>query len=449
MSSANLFNKFKDLAFETEKPLIIINNVNKLKGLAPLIIQRIIDPDTAPSKNATLILTASGIKFPPKMETKKQCEIFVRKYLLDTWSSDDLSEEQTEPIISRCAGIVICSEFNKELNDNFFGQHIAYSMVGQAIEQHLESLNPNKALALAFLGGTGRGKTYLTTLLAKTLFKDGEKSQFYHKYIGIDRLLDDESEARDFAAKCHQVEICQYHISSRNVKFSTEISKFLVLTEAAFFTNDSFGKFQLDGILPKKDLVTQIRESLTKCAHSVFVFDEMDKFPRVVIDSLLEFIDYDAKIYGKHNSRKAVFIFLSNSATRIIDGEVYKHIWENQKSRTSLRYENLKTILREAAFNDGSKFSGLRQSEIVRKSLINYYIPFLPLEKVHVIQCINAYIKKYNENKNPNKSDLKLSEEERQRITNEMEYSPQENPIFSKQGCKTVEEVVTTANFKY
>uniref|UniRef100_A0A914PRZ2 AAA+ ATPase domain-containing protein n=1 Tax=Panagrolaimus davidi TaxID=227884 RepID=A0A914PRZ2_9BILA len=270
-------------------------------------------------------------------------------------------------------------------------------MVGQAIEQHLESQNPNKALALAFLGGTGRGKTYLTTLLAKTLFKDGEKSQFYHKYIGVDRLLDDESEARDFA----------------------------------------------------KDLVTQIRESLTKCAHSVFVFDEMDKFPRVVIDSLLEFIDYDAKIYGKQNSRKAVFIFLSNSATRIIDGEVYKHIWENQKSRTSLRYENLKTILREAAFNDGSKFSGLRQSEIVRKSLINYYIPFLPLEKIHVIQCINAYIKKYNENKNPNKSDLKLSEEERQRITNEMEYSPQENPIFSKQGCKTVEEVVTTASFKY
>uniref|UniRef100_A0AC35GQU7 AAA+ ATPase domain-containing protein n=1 Tax=Panagrolaimus sp. PS1159 TaxID=55785 RepID=A0AC35GQU7_9BILA len=436
MSSANLFNKFKDLTFETEKPFIIINNVNNLKGLAPLIIQRIIDPDTAPSKNATLILTASGIKFPPKMETKKQCEIFVRKYLLDTWSSDDLSEEQTEPIISRCAGIVIypatfaaigfavtsftgwigyqyfhkeeCSgelknlenfrsEFNKELNDNFFGQHIAYSMVGQAIEQHLESQNPNKALALAFLGGTGRGKTYLTTLLAKSLFKDGEKSQFYHKYIGVDRLLDDESEARDFA----------------------------------------------------KDLVTQIRESLTKCAHSVFVFDEMDKFPRVVIDSLLEFIDYDAKIYGKHNSRKAVFIFLSNSATRIIDGEVYKHIWENQKSRTSLRYENLKAILREAAFNDGSKFSGLRQSEIVRKSLINYYIPFLPLEKPHVIQCINAYIKKYNQNKIPNKSNLKLSEEERQRITNEMEYSPQENPIFSKQGCKTVEEVVTTASFKY
>uniref|UniRef100_A0A914YLD8 Torsin-1A C-terminal domain-containing protein n=1 Tax=Panagrolaimus superbus TaxID=310955 RepID=A0A914YLD8_9BILA len=178
----------------------------------------------------------------------------------------------------------------------------------------------------------------------------------------------------------------------------------------------------------------------------------MDKFPRVVIDSLLEFIDFDAKIYGKEgDSRKSIFIFLSNSATRIIDGEVYKHIYESQKSRDLIRYENLKHLLREAAFNDGIKFSGLRHSEIVRKSLINYYIPFLPLQKSHILQCINAYIKKYNENNENSlyKIDLNLSDPEKNRIIDEMEYSPEENPLFSKQGCKTVEEVVTTASFKY
>uniref|UniRef100_A0AC34GAC3 AAA+ ATPase domain-containing protein n=1 Tax=Panagrolaimus sp. ES5 TaxID=591445 RepID=A0AC34GAC3_9BILA len=255
-------------------------------------------------------------------------------------------------------------------------------MVGQAIQQHLESQNPNKALALAFLGGTGRGKTFLTTLIAKTLYKNGEKSLYYHKFIGVDRLSDDEAEARDFSA------------------------------------------------------ISWIKGNLTECAYNVFVFDEMDKFPRVVIDSLLEFIDFDAKTYGKENSRKSIFIFLSNSATRIIDGEIYKHIYESQKSRESIRYENLKQSLREAAFNDGLKFSGLRHSEIVRKSLINYYIPFLPLQKAHILQCVNAYIKKYNEN-SLHKIDLKLSVQEKNRIVDEMEYSPEENPLFSKLGCAT------------
>uniref|UniRef100_A0AC34G257 Uncharacterized protein n=1 Tax=Panagrolaimus sp. ES5 TaxID=591445 RepID=A0AC34G257_9BILA len=57
MASTNLFNQFKDAASESDKPLIIINNVNNLKGLSPLTLQRIVDPDTAPSKNATIIFT--------------------------------------------------------------------------------------------------------------------------------------------------------------------------------------------------------------------------------------------------------------------------------------------------------------------------------------------------------------------------------------------------------
>lgn len=35
--------------------------------------------------------------------------------------------------------------------------------------------------------------------------------------------------------------------------------------------------------------------------------------------------------YEKHNSRKAIFIILNNSATKIIDGEVYNNIYENKK----------------------------------------------------------------------------------------------------------------------
>jgi len=33
---------------------------------------------------------------------------------------------------------------------------------------------------------------------------------------------------------------------------------------------------------------------------------------------------------------------------------------------------------------------GLMKSEIIDSHIIDYYVPFLPLEKVHVIKCIEA-----------------------------------------------------------
>jgi len=39
---------------------------------------------------------------------------------------------------------------------------------------------------------------------------------------------------------------------------------------------------------------------------------------------------------------------------------------------------------------------GLKKSSIINSHIIDFYVPFLPLEKVHVLQCIEAELKNLN-----------------------------------------------------
>ena len=62
-------------------------------------------------------------------------------------------------------------------------------------------------------------------------------------------------------------------------------------------------------ILPQSQLQLWIRGSVTNCAHSMFIFDEMDKMHPGLIDSIKPFVDYYEKLDGV-SYRKAIFIFL-------------------------------------------------------------------------------------------------------------------------------------------
>lgn len=60
---------------------------------------------------------------------------------------------------------------------------------------------------------------------------------------------------------------------------------------------------------PQAQLQQWIRGNVTSCAHSMFIFDEMDKMHPGLIDSIKPYLDYYEKLDGI-SYRKAIFIFL-------------------------------------------------------------------------------------------------------------------------------------------
>lgn len=59
----------------------------------------------------------------------------------------------------------------------------------------MEDPNPRRSLVLSLHGFTGIGKNYASTILATSLFVQGEKSKFYHFYDAtVDFLFKDSVE---------------------------------------------------------------------------------------------------------------------------------------------------------------------------------------------------------------------------------------------------------------
>ena len=52
---------------------------------------------------------------------------------------------------------------------------------------------------------------------------------------------------------------------------------------------------------------------------------------------------------------------------------------------------DLENLIRNGAFNEKG---GLHKSNVVERHLVDFYVPFLPLERIHVKQCIEFQIQK-------------------------------------------------------
>ena len=88
--------------------------------------------------------------------------------------------------------------------------------------------------------------------------------------------------------------------------------------------------------------------------------------------------------------RKSIFLFLSNTGGREITDIAYR-TWKDGKGRESITYHDLEHLIRSGAFNEKG---GLHKSNVVDRHLVDFYVPFLPMERVHVRQCIEFHIQK-------------------------------------------------------
>ncbi|XP_052076356.1 torsin-1A-like [Mytilus californianus] len=289
------------------------------------------------------------------------------------WFQGDCCPETWIPENSNVSGL-----FNR-LQDKVYGQHIVLKAVKRYIKVHMTDKDPSKAVLLAMHGGTGTGKSYISSIIAESIYQKGMKSKFVHFLSATIHFP-------------HKNDIKQY-----------------------------------------QDYLRKLMETSVKnCERSMFIFDEIDKMPPDLIDTIIPYLNY----YDNHsgiNYRKAIFIFLSNTAGRDIQQQTL-NFWHEGKERDSIELKDMKKLITTSAFN--TKESSLYHSDVLIHHVITAYIPFLPLERKHIRQCIKDYLllKKYYKNC----EDIK--DEKVREIEEQLQYSPEEEQLFSTTGCKRVPE---------
>ncbi|CAO1384492.1 unnamed protein product [Diamesa hyperborea] len=268
------------------------------------------------------------------------------------------------------------NSLRENFQNNLFGQHIVEDKVFNAINSHYNSINNSKKpLVMSFHGTPGIGKNFVADMIAEAVFEKGASSKFYHKIHG----------SMDFPGK------------------------------------DSVG-------FHKEKLVNLIKSSVKDCPYSIFLFDEVDKMPKGVLDGITAILDHHSSVQGL-DFRKTVFIFLTNNGGKqIID------VLKEQVEKKGLFREQTNLHHFEAAMSRGvyNLEGGLQESKAIEHAVIDFYIPFLPLEVKHVEQCIRAEYKHHGWG---NVAD--------DRVKEIMEYIAfDKTQWFSLNGCKTITKKV-------
>ncbi|KAL0965235.1 hypothetical protein UPYG_G00278550 [Umbra pygmaea] len=229
-----------------------------------------------------------------------------------------------------------------------------------------------KPLVLSLHGGTGTGKNFVSQLIAENIYKKGMDSSFIHQFVATVHFP-------------HKSKINTY----------------------------------------KSQLQHWIKGNVTNCPRSMFIFDEMDKMHPGLIDSIKPYLDYYEKLDGV-SYRQAIFIFLSNAGGEEIMQEALE-FWRSGRDREEIQLKHLENALSLSVFNN--KNNGFWHSSLIDKHLVDFFIPFLPLEYKHVIQCcMNEMVATGME---PNKT---LAEQ----VARNMIYFPKIERIFSVKGCKSI-----------
>ena len=276
-------------------------------------------------------------------------------------------------------GFCLDSEFSKKISGigqaleaEVYGQHIAQKVVTSALKNHFTKRNARKPLVLSFHGWTGVGKNFVTSIITEHLFKHKSPSPFVHKFI---------------------VPIHFPHDS--------EIDKY------------------------NEQLRSWIQGNISQCSKGgLFIFDDMDKIHLGMMSTIKDIIlGYRGKEI-RAGYQNMVFIFLSNSGGHAVNQHVLKHALDG-KVRQSLMLKELELIFQGMIKQTPDAWF----ADLLKSDVIDHLVPFLPLERTHVKQCIrrDLIMKGFH-----------VREALVTEIAEQMEYFPDGHGFFSVSGCKKV-----------
>ena len=149
---------------------------------------------------------------------------------------------------------------------------------------------------------------------------------------------------------------------------------------------------------------------------------------KVLLTSLKPFLDYHGEV-GGINYRKSVYLFLSNTGGNLINEEVLKN-WKLGKKRESITIKQMDRVINLGAFNAKG---GFWHAALIQANLIDYFVPFMPLQRSHIKQCAKIDM----EQKGFPVTDSALN-----KVADELLYFPDDVEVFSKSGCKKVSSKV-------
>ncbi|CAL4060221.1 unnamed protein product [Meganyctiphanes norvegica] len=264
----------------------------------------------------------------------------------------------------------------QNLDKHVHGQHLVKGVVVRALIGHLQNDKPKKALVLSFHGWTGGGKNYVSNFIAESLFYRGKDSNNVHLYV-----------------------------STKHFPRETEVESY------------------------KLKLQKDITDSVTNCHRSLFIFDEIDKMPLGLIDAIKPFIDYHEKLDGV-DFRNSIFLFLSNTGGTEVTRLMLKR-WKEGKKRDDITHQDMESLIEKGAFKE---IGGLHKSDIILHNLIDYYVPFLPLERKHVELCAKEEFKRRGKRPTAQRTN---------QVVDKLIYWPKEAKLFSTTGCKRVAQKVS------
>nr|XP_033773043.1 torsin-3A [Geotrypetes seraphini] len=260
-----------------------------------------------------------------------------------------------------------------DLSRRLHGQHLTQEVVLKAVQNFLQLQQPEKALTLSFHGWSGTGKNFVARLIAENLYRDGMKSA------------------------CVRIFISQLH-----------------------FPHTSY----LDSY--KVQLKRQLREIIGRCKQPLFIFDEAEKLHVDLVDALKPYVDHSDD--AGEDYRNSIFLFLSNIGSNAIN-EVARNFWRAGRQREEITLEDLERPLR--AEMSSATGSGFAHSQLFTSGLVDFIVPFLPLEYEHVKLCArDVFIAQ----------GLPYTKEMLDEVARMMIYVPKEERLFSAQGCKSVSQ---------
>ncbi|XP_043275051.1 torsin-1A-like [Venturia canescens] len=279
-------------------------------------------------------------------------------------------------------------DLGRNFRKHLHGQQVAATTVLRALIGYKNTKEPPKALVMSFHGLPGSGKNYVTNMIAASFFKEGPNSKYYH-----------------------------------------------------FFNGRSYAPVEARIEAYKSELRDTIVKSLLACERSMFVFDEVDMMPMGLLNVLVPFMDYTKRTgvsyEGKHvyvTTNKAIFIFLSNTGSEQILKQMLK-FWEAGKDRNTMKLADFENLIAIGAFNEKG---GFQKSDTIRTNLIDYYVPFMPMEETHVRLCMrDAFALRT--------SPTREMEEE---VFSALTWGPEPHNIYAKSGCKKIEQKVISIVYR-
>ncbi|KAM9437992.1 torsin-1B-like isoform 4-T5 [Salvelinus alpinus] len=236
----------------------------------------------------------------------------------------------------------------------------------------MNNKTPKKPLVLSLHGWTGTGKNLVSQLIAENIYKEGMASSFVHLFV-----------------------------TSTHFPHSSQLENY------------------------KSELQQWIKGNVTNCPRSMFIFDEMDKMHPGLIDCIWPYLEYYENL-DRVSYRQAIFIFLSNAGGEHIT-QVALDFWKAGRDREEIQLQDLEAALSLSVFNN--KKSGLWHSSLIDKNLVDFIVPFLPLEYRHVLLCGMAEM---------SAKGLKPDQDVVDQMARELVYFPKSEKIFSVKGCKTI-----------